>query len=81
MSEKGWVQVRVRAMTHDRLLAVARRLQTATELGLYSPRGNTRDIISLDEAITVLLDRDKRHRERRKAHAERKRRLPIRYEG
>lgn len=76
-----WTSIRVRRGTAERLRRVVRSLERACETGQYSPAALSDQGITLDEALSVLLDRDERHRERRRRSAKESRRYTLRPEA
>lgn len=73
-----WTHVRLRAVTHDRLIALLRILMDGED-GQYRPcmRHDPGAYVSVDAAITVLLDRVDAHRARAKRQRRGTRRAPI----
>lgn len=68
----GWVMIRVRPETKAGLDRVKASLQSAGELGHTNVPHGRWDEITMDGVISVLLDRDQRHRDRKRNAARKK---------
>ena len=69
-----WTMLRVRRETHAELTAFIASLVRAADIGAYAIEARHESAITADEAIRVLLARDRQHRSRRsKSQATRRR--------
>lgn len=71
MREK-WTHIRIRQSTKDRIAQFIDSLRRAIDGGDVSVPVGRWDEITADGAISVLLDRDARHKDRKRSHAQRK---------
>lgn len=69
-----WTSIRVRRSTILKLRAVVASLERAHNNGQYEPAYRHDVLVTIDDAINVLIDRDSHKRERARKSRERSRR-------
>jgi len=72
-----WIMIRVLRATHARLCDARESMRLGADLGLRELDCDSRDRVSLDQIIGLLLDARDRHRERKRRSARARRRRHV----
>lgn len=77
MARTDWTSIRIRRSTLQALHGVVKTLERATEQGQYAPMQRHDRLVTIDDAIVVLISRDQAKRERAKKSRQSKKRSEV----